>query len=71
MANETAVKEAANTAFTAAQDEYAELARTAVSVCQELEGSGAQSGSSVASRMRALGGRITEHAKSTFRLGVL
>ena len=29
------------------------------------------SGSSVISRLRALGGRITEHAKSTFCLGVL
>ena len=42
-----------------------------MSVCQELEGAGALSGSSVASHLRALGGRITEHAKSTFRLGVL
>ena len=71
MADETAAKEAANTAFTAAQDEYAELARTAVNMCQELEGAGALSGSSVASRLRALGGRITEHTKITFRLGVL
>ena len=38
VANETAVKEAANTTFTAVQDEYAELERTAVAVCQELEG---------------------------------
>ena len=38
MANETAMKEAANTAFTAAHDEYTELERTAVAVCQELEG---------------------------------
>ena len=29
------------------------------------------SGSSVISRLRALGGRITEHVKSTFCLGVL
>ena len=29
------------------------------------------SGSSVICRLRALGGRITEHARSTFRLGVL
>ena len=29
------------------------------------------SGSSVISRLRALGGRIAEHAKSTFLLGVL
>ena len=40
-------------------------------MCQELEGEGAISGSSVISRLRALGGRIAEHAKSTFRLGVL
>ena len=71
VANETAAKEAVNTALTAVHDEYAELERTAVSVCQELEGAGALSGSSVASHLRALGGRITEHAKSTFRLGVL
>ena len=71
MADETAAKEAANTAFMAAQDEYAELAWATVTVCQELEGSGTQSGSSVASRLRALGDRIAEHAKSTFRLGVL
>ena len=71
MVDETAVKEAVNTAVMAAQAEYADLERTAVSVCQELEGEGAVSGSSVISRLRALGGRIAEHAKSTFRLGVL
>ena len=70
VANETAVKEAANTAFAAVRDEYAELERTAVAVCQELEGTNTQSGSSVVSRLRALGGRIADHAKSTFRLGV-
>ena len=71
MADETATKEVVNTALMAAQAEYADLERTAVSVCQELEGDGVVSGSSVISRLRALGGRITEHAKSTFRLGVL
>ena len=71
MADETAAKEAVNTALMAAQAEYADLERTAVSVCQELEGEGAVSGSSVISRLRALGGRIAEHAKSTFRLSVL
>ena len=69
--NETAEKEAVHTALAVAHDEYAELERTAMSVCQELEGAGALSGSSVASRLRALGGRITEHTKSTFCLGVL
>ena len=71
MADETAAKEAVNAALMVAQAEYADLERTVVSVCQELEGEGVISGSSVISRLRALGGRITEHAKSTFRLGVL
>ena len=71
MADETTAKEAVNAALMAAQVEYIDLERTAVSVCQELEGEGAVSGSSVISRLRALGGRIAEHAKSTFRLGVL
>jgi len=71
VADETAAKKAVNTALMAAQVEYAELERTAVSMCQELEGDGVVSGSSVVSRLRALGGRISEHAKSTFRLGVL
>ena len=71
MTDETVAKEAINTVLMAAQAEYMDLERTAVSVCQELEGEGAVSGSSVISRLRALGGRIAEHAKSTFRLGVL
>ena len=71
MADETAAKEAVGIMLMAAQTEYADLERTTVSVCQELEGEGAVSSSSVISRLRALGGRIAEHAKSTFRLGVL
>jgi len=71
VADETVAKEVVNTTLMAAQVEYADLERTAVSVCQELEGEGSISGSSVISRLRALGGRITKHAKSTFRLGVL
>ena len=47
MADETAAKEAVNTALMAAQAEYTDLERTAVSVCQELEGDGAVSGSLV------------------------
>ena len=71
VADETAAKEAANTAFTSVQDKYTELERTAVAMCQELEGDGALSGSSVASLLQVLGGRINEHVKSNFRLGVL
>ena len=71
MADEAEAKEVVSTVLMAAQAEYADLERTAVSVCQELEGEGVVSGSSVISRLRALGGWIAEHAKSTFRLGVL
>ena len=71
MTDETVAKEVVNTALMAAQAEYTDLVRTVVSVCQELEGKGAMSGNSVISRLRELGGRIAEHAKSTFRLGVL
>ena len=56
MADETAAKEAVSTALMAAQAEYAELERTAVSLCQELEGDGAVSGSSVMNHLRALDG---------------
>jgi hypothetical protein len=51
VADETAAKEAVNTALTAAHDEYAELEQTAVAVCRELEGANAQSSSSMASRL--------------------
>ena len=71
MVDEAAAKEAINAALMAAQAEYAELERAALSMCQELEGDGVVSGSSVVSRLRALGGRIAKHAKSTFCLGVL
>jgi len=71
VADETAAKEAVNTALMVAQAEYTDLERTVVSMCQELKWEGTVSGSSVISRLRALGGRIAEHAKSTFRLGVL
>ena len=56
MAYETTAKEAVNTVLMAAQAEYADLERIAVSVCQELEGEGVMSGSSVISCLRALGG---------------
>ena len=41
-----------------------------MAVCQELEGEGASSGSSVASHLRSLGGRVAERIKSAFHLGV-
>ena len=51
MADETVVKEAVNTALMAAQAEYTDLELIAVSVCQEIEGEGTTSGSSVINRL--------------------
>ena len=41
-----------------------------MAVCQEVEGEGASSGSSVASRLRSQGGRVAERIKSAFHLDV-
>ena len=71
MADETAAKEAIQVALMSAQVEFKDLERTTVAVCQELEGEGGLSGSSVANRLRSLGGRVAEHLRSTFHLGVL
>ena len=70
MADETAAKEALQVALTSAQNEHEDLERTVVAVCQELKGEGGSSGSSVASRLRSLSGRVTERLKDDFRLGV-
>ena len=70
MADETAVKEALQAAYSSAQKDLTDLEGAAVATCQELEGEGGSSGSSVASRLRSLGGRVAERLRSTFRLGV-
>ena len=70
MADETAAKEAVEAVLTIAQAEDVDLEQTTVAMCQELVGEGASSGSSVASRLRSLGGRVAEHIKSAFRLGI-
>ena len=51
MADEISAKEAVQVAFTAVQVEHADLQQTAVAMCQEPEGEGASSSSSVASRL--------------------
>ena len=51
MVDETAVKEFVHGTLMAAQNEYAGLEQATVAMCQELEGEGALSGSSVASRL--------------------
>ena len=70
MADKTAAKEDIQVAFMSVQAKHEDLERIAVAMCQELEGEGGSSGSSVASRLRSLGGRVAERLRSIFRLGV-
>ena len=51
VVDETAAKEAAQIVLMATHAEHADLEQTAVAMCQELDGEGASSGSSVASRL--------------------
>ena len=70
MADETAAKDALQVAYSSAQKDLVDLESAAVATCQELEGEGGSSGSSVASRLRSFGSQVAERLKSAFRLGV-
>jgi len=63
-------KDALQIAYTSAQKDFEDLEGAAVATCQEHEGEGSTSGCSVASCLRSLGGRVTEHLKGALRLGV-
>ena len=56
----TAQKEALQVAYTSVQKDYEDFERDAVATCQEVEGEGGPSGSSVTSRLRFLGGWVAE-----------
>jgi hypothetical protein len=47
-----------------------ELRAAALEVCQEVEEGIAQSGSSLASRLRALGGHVSQHMCRALHLGI-
>jgi hypothetical protein len=58
-------------AYDEAQGELKTLETVVLEVCQELEGvEGQSSGSSIASRLRSLGGRVIECLRGALRLGV-
>ena len=70
MADKTAAKEALQVPYSSAQKDLADLEGAAVAVYQELEREWGSFGSSVASRLRSLGGQVAERLKSAFRLGI-
>jgi hypothetical protein len=58
------------TAYNSSQQELEELRAAALEVCQEVEEGEAQAGSSLASRLRALGGHVSQRMRRTLHLGV-
>jgi hypothetical protein len=70
LGNSTTQAESLQTAYNSSQQELEELQATAVEACQEVEEGDVQAGSSMASRLRALGRHVTQRLRRTLHLGV-
>ena len=70
VANEYTAKEALQAAYASVQRDYNNLEEAAVAACQGAVGEAGQSGSSLVSRLRSLGDRMTERLKGALCLGV-
>ena len=57
-------------AYAKAQEELEDLEGAALAACRGIERAGGPSGSSLSSRLRALGGHVAERLKGALRLGV-
>jgi hypothetical protein len=66
----TTQAEAVQTAYNSSQQELEELRAAALEICQEVEEGEAQAGSSLASRLRALGGHVSRRMRRALHLGV-
>jgi hypothetical protein len=62
--------EALQTSYNSSEQELLELHSAALETSQAVEEGKAQAGSSLASRLRALGGHITGHMRRALHLGV-
>jgi DNA-binding Lrp family transcriptional regulator len=58
------------TAYNSSQQELEELQASALEVCQEVEEGEAHAGSSLASRLRALGGHVSQRMRRALHLGI-
>jgi hypothetical protein len=58
------------TAYNSSQQELEDLRAAALEVCQEVEEDEAQAGSSLASRLRAFGGHVSQRMRRALHLGV-
>jgi hypothetical protein len=62
--------EALQASYNSSEQELQELRTAALETCRAVEEGEAQAGSSLASRMRALGGHVTERMRRALHLGV-
>jgi hypothetical protein len=62
--------ETLQTAYNSSQQELEEMQPAALETCQEVEKGEARAGSSLASRLRALGGHVSRRMRCTLHLGV-
>jgi hypothetical protein len=66
----TSQAEATQAAYNSSEEELEELRAAALKTCQEVEEGEAQAGSSLASRLRALGGHVSRRMHRALHLGV-
>jgi hypothetical protein len=62
--------EALQTSYNSSEQELLELCTAALETCRDVEEGEAQAGSSLASRLRALGGHVTGRVRRALHLGV-
>jgi hypothetical protein len=70
LGNAITQAEAVQTAYNSSQQELEDLRAAALEVCQEVEEDEAQAGSSLASRLRAFGGHVSQRMRRALHLGV-
>jgi D-Tyr-tRNAtyr deacylase len=70
LGNMTTQAEVVQTAYNSSQQELEALQAVALETCQGIEEGEAQAGSSLASRLRALGGHVSQRMRCALHLGV-
>jgi hypothetical protein len=70
LGNTTTQAEAVQTAYNSSQHELEDLQAAALEICQEVEEGVAQAGSSLASRLRTLGGHVSQRMRRALHLGI-
>jgi hypothetical protein len=70
LGHATTQDETVSAAYNSAEQELGELRAAALETCQAVEEGEAQAGSSLASRLRALGGHVSRRMRRALHLGV-